>query len=414
MGFAGSMPDKKTNIAESLSGDGSGRPKYLKLCEYLKSEIHAGRWSPGGILPTEQELTRQTELSRNTVRQALAQLEKQEIITRIKGKGTFVANQDTGQSPKNTPALSSIFSFISPQLRTTIMSSVVSGFQEECARRHYDMLLAKTDNDLGRQADTIIQMLERKVGGIALLPTIIPTPAHQLRHIQHHRVPLVLCHRAVEGVSAPTVVINGHEVGFKLGENLIRLGHRRIGFAYFYPSSLIEDYQTGIRNALVQSGNDPSGLITTVYGPEELLPPFALNDQAQTDEQGIQKALNQLLSVPDPPTAIFCSNCELAEIVFLQLSGMGLEIPKDISLVVLRSTSPTSGFAGRMSGIGIPEHEIGVQAVRLLHEMHTGKRALDDNEQIVMPVSLLEGATLGSAPIKTSGNNKNRSGQKVH
>jgi GntR family transcriptional regulator, arabinose operon transcriptional repressor len=408
------MLDKKPNIADSLS-TGSGRPKYLKLCEYLTSEIKAGRWMPGSILPTEQELTKQTEFSRNTVRQALAQLEKQKVVTRIRGKGTFVAGQEASHNLSDKPALSSLFAFVSPQLRTTIMSSVVSGFQEECARRQYDMLLAKTDNDLGRQADTIIQMLERKVGGIALLPTIIPTPAHQLRHIQNHRVPLVLCHRAVEGVSAPTVVINGYEVGFKLGENLLRLGHRRIGFAYFYPSSLIEDYQTGIRDALVQSGNDPSGLIATVYGPEELLPPFALNVQAQTDEQAIQKALNQLLSVPDPPTAIFCSNCELAEIVYLQLNGMGLEIPRDISLVVLRSTSPTSGFAGRMSGIGIPEHEIGTQAVRLLHEMHTGKRALDDNEQIIMPVSLLEGATLGPAQSKTNENkNKNRSGQKVH
>jgi GntR family transcriptional regulator, arabinose operon transcriptional repressor len=391
------MPDKKPNIVDSLS-EPSGLPKYLKLCEYLESAIKSGRWVSGDSLPTEQELTKEMKVSRNTVRQALAQLEKQKIITRIKGKGTFVANQKVNESDSST-SLSNIFAFISPQLRTTIISSVINGFQDECARHYYDMLLGRSDNDLGRQADIIIQMLERKVGGIALIPSIIPTPPHQLRHIQNHRVPLVLCHRTVEGISVPSVVFNGYEVGYKLGENLIRMGHRRIGFVFLYSFSLIEDYQNGLRDALIQSGNDPSGLMTSVYGPDD--PIFALHHHTQTDEQAIQKALNKLLSLPDPPTVIFCSNCELAEIVYLQLKALGLEIPKDISLVVLRSTSRTSGFAGRLSGIGLPEQEIGSQAARLLHEMYTGKRALDDNEQIVMPVSLLEGETLGPAKRRT-------------
>ena len=66
-------------------------PLYYQLQEVLKEQIESGRWPPGEALPSEPELARRFGVSRVVVRQALAILEDDRQIVRIKGRGTFVA-----------------------------------------------------------------------------------------------------------------------------------------------------------------------------------------------------------------------------------------------------------------------------------------------------------------------------------
>lgn len=66
-------------------------PLYYQLQEVLKEQLESGRWQPGDPLPSEPELARMFKVSRVVVRQALAILEDDRQIVRIRGRGTFVA-----------------------------------------------------------------------------------------------------------------------------------------------------------------------------------------------------------------------------------------------------------------------------------------------------------------------------------
>ena len=66
-------------------------PLYFQLQELLKEKIELGSWRPGEILPSEVELCHAYDVSRTVVRQALAILEQDGQIERIRGRGTFVA-----------------------------------------------------------------------------------------------------------------------------------------------------------------------------------------------------------------------------------------------------------------------------------------------------------------------------------
>ena len=68
-------------------------PLYQQISELLKEEIHAGRYKQGQKLPTELELCKLYHVSRNTVRGALQQLEKENLLLRQQGKGTFVSKK---------------------------------------------------------------------------------------------------------------------------------------------------------------------------------------------------------------------------------------------------------------------------------------------------------------------------------
>lgn len=66
------------------------RPLYLQAEEALNRMIHDGTYGPGDRLPPEPELAEQLGISRATLREALRSFEDRGLITRRRGKGTFV------------------------------------------------------------------------------------------------------------------------------------------------------------------------------------------------------------------------------------------------------------------------------------------------------------------------------------
>jgi len=67
-------------------------PFYFQLAQLLEEEIVGGRWEPGTRVPSEAELGSFYGLSRTTIRQALARLEQEGLVSREKGRGTFVSS----------------------------------------------------------------------------------------------------------------------------------------------------------------------------------------------------------------------------------------------------------------------------------------------------------------------------------
>jgi GntR family transcriptional regulator len=66
-------------------------PYYLQLIDILKEKVQQVEWAPGDQIPGEQDLCEHYQVSRTVVRQALRELEYEGVITRQKGKGTFIS-----------------------------------------------------------------------------------------------------------------------------------------------------------------------------------------------------------------------------------------------------------------------------------------------------------------------------------
>lgn len=75
---------------------------YDQLRTLIIDGIARDALEPGDLLPGEHRLCRQYGISRTVVRQALAQLEHEGIVERVKGKGTFVARPKTSERLAHT------------------------------------------------------------------------------------------------------------------------------------------------------------------------------------------------------------------------------------------------------------------------------------------------------------------------
>ncbi|WP_066309600.1 GntR family transcriptional regulator [Bacillus sp. FJAT-29814] len=68
-------------------------PLYKQLTDILRGDIEKGKFKKGEKIPTEIELSRLYNVSRITVRNALEELAKENLLIRKQGKGTFINNE---------------------------------------------------------------------------------------------------------------------------------------------------------------------------------------------------------------------------------------------------------------------------------------------------------------------------------
>jgi GntR family transcriptional regulator len=70
--------------------DAGPMPLYFQIKSIIKSQILSNEFKGQDRLPSEAELCKRYHVSRGTLRQALSELLREELVYRVRGKGTFV------------------------------------------------------------------------------------------------------------------------------------------------------------------------------------------------------------------------------------------------------------------------------------------------------------------------------------
>ena len=83
-------PNRALATAPAIDLNRSAVSRYIQLATLFRRRIEQGIWKPGDQIPTVDELSAEYGVARATIRQALDQLEAEELIDRFRAKGTFV------------------------------------------------------------------------------------------------------------------------------------------------------------------------------------------------------------------------------------------------------------------------------------------------------------------------------------
>ncbi|NLX99343.1 MAG: GntR family transcriptional regulator [Rhodopirellula sp.] len=376
------MPKRKklADTSQQVLISGS-RLKYQQAKDWLLQQIAAGELKPGDALPSERALAKLLGCGVHTVRQALSELTTAHVVSRTRGKGTFVE-----VPPQNLRKRLNVYGLIVPEVCGSLYPSLIKGFVEASVRTHHQVLICHTGLDLRSQSDVILQLTDKNVAGVAIVPTIEPMPAYQLKALQSQQIPVVFCHRRPPDVAAPWIGWDWEKVGRMAAEILIQRGHRRLALVGTSRYEVTEGYERGFIGALNEAGLDlPDHRI--LYHAE--LARSAAEDEAH-------RAVAKMLRRPDRPTGIFASDVIEGERVFFEAMKLGLRIPRDLSLVGFGGGLCLGALSERLATVTVDEVELGRRAVALIEEIRTGREPLTSQQRIVMPLKLSEGETLGA------------------
>jgi len=87
-------------MLESLSIQDNGIPIYIQLREQILALIGRGLLKPGAQMPTMRQVAVALKIDLNTVQRAYAELEREGVLSKQRGVGTFVT--ETAPPPRNT------------------------------------------------------------------------------------------------------------------------------------------------------------------------------------------------------------------------------------------------------------------------------------------------------------------------
>jgi GntR family transcriptional regulator, arabinose operon transcriptional repressor len=371
-------------VLDELSPVGRSLPKYEQLRAKLIGEVTSGRLRPGDVLPPEPVIAEQMNVARSTVRQALAQMEQNGLVRRVRGKGTFIHEDAHVRLRSGLDA----FALVLPDTQKGYYPSLLAGFEAASGRVRSQVLVINTRNDSHRQADGILQLIDKKVAGAAIVPAMSPpTPAYQIRQLQQHQIPVVMCHRGVEGVRAPLLAFSGEQVGRLAADAMCKKGHREVAFISTWRTDLAARYEAGLRTALQERGAAlPDSRV--IY----------LESDAYTDQQQyelrLDETLGQLLDQPRRPTALFATFDDVTELMFLQLMRRGVKVPHDVSLVSFGGATRIGAMQQQLTAVTVDETKLGELAAGLLNDMRSGKKQIESEERIEIPLGISAGMTL--------------------
>lgn len=97
-------------------------PIYEQIIEQMKFHVMKGNLKPGNAIPSVRKLALELKITPGTVAKAYQELERQEIIETIRGKGTFIAREIRAE--ENQARLT----VIKKQLNTIVMELRMMGY----------------------------------------------------------------------------------------------------------------------------------------------------------------------------------------------------------------------------------------------------------------------------------------------
>src|SRR5215470_15388047 len=301
------------------------RTKLLQaqLATYYREHILDGRLQAGIRLPTDEELAALYQVSRDTVRQALAQLANEGLIERVQGRGTFVSQPPSNGSQVTQLKQKQIGLVLNRTYRTQLTMNLLVGVEQAAKSHGYNVSFTYSEGEQEQQARDIDRLRANHVLGMIIWPPGDTTQDASIQQLQAEHIPVVLMDRYVPGLAIDYVGSDNVGGGYRATEHLLILGHRRIGFVFAREETLqttsVHERWQGYCKALQKY---------EVPYDETLVVP----DLRQLPT-GAQEGLLEFLQRPDRPGAIFAVNNFVALDVLKAAKALQLRIPEDLAVV---------------------------------------------------------------------------------
>lgn len=256
------------------------------------------------------------------------------------------------------------------RLADPTLAEMLASLSDTAAACDYSLLLATVRAD--KSASEMCLSLARtgQVDGLVLLD--MQTDDERAQALCEAGIPHV-CAGPPARCNSPFVAVDGYSGAMLAVRHLLQLGHRRIGLIQL-PSELAESeprylgYSTALAEASVEA--DPQLVVEAGRG----------------EQDGFQ-TMQELLSLPEPPTAVLACSDELAFGAMHALYDAGMTVGQDISLIGFDDVPLAAHIHPPLTTLRQPRRRMGEQLATLLIDII--ERRQPKTNHVTLPMRLM-------------------------
>lgn len=364
-------------------------PLHLQLRRELHRLIESGRYLPGSRLPSELQLQRDLNISRNTIRQALREVEHDGLIERIPGKGTFVA------LPSPPPEVDQrMIAFVTCDFDSEFERRLLHGAESAARAQGFQVIFYNIRREFAEENRLLDELARNHVGGVVLWSFMRPEHIEPLtERVAEDFPPLVMMDRTVESLDCDYVASDNYGGAQMAVRHLLDLGHERIVFLGHDVTDLlpVAERLQGYEDAMRAAGLTPLAPWLIPSQKHELSPARTLKVIEDRESAELQFVMNRLREVC--PTAIFALNDHIGLLASWAAAAVGLRVPQDLSIVGFDNSDLSRFRETPLTTVAQDIYGIGRRSVELLIERMEGYRGKRRWERI--PVELRVRGTTG-------------------
>jgi LacI family transcriptional regulator len=263
---------------------------------------------------------------------------------------------------------------VAGELTNPYFATLVAPLHRILARFGYGTILLTDDNDGDFDPGALH---DGSLDGVLLATSLLGSPI--AAELSRRGVPFVLVGREVSGLEHFACVFDNYDGSRQVANLMLDLGHDRVGAILgSSDTSTARDRELGFRDALADRGTS--------------LPSTAVARGEFTFAHGYQSLL-ELMTLPTPPTGVFCANDVIAIGALNAAQKLGVEVPDQLSIVGFDDIAMSAWELFDLTTVRLDFGVIAEYACQLLVERMTAETAT--SRKHVIPVSLTLRGTHG-------------------
>ena len=355
--------------------------KWERVYQFLLAYIDENKFSGNLKLPSENALCRRLDVSRDTVRCAMTQLQSEGMIYRLQGSGTYF-NKDMALSRELDSGSAKIkIGLILQGQDTDANSQLINGVKSVISSSDVDLRIFFTDNRFANERRCLQTVVHQNFQGFIIdgVKASIMNPNEDCyEHIYRRRIPIIFYNNYYKSMRYPKVIVNDFLCAERLVNILIRAGHRHIAGIFVYDNYQgVEKFQ-GMYATMMKNGLE--------FRDDYVK--WAISSEAHSE--GFARSIAHFLKGLPKCTAIVCCNYMIYRTVCQVLEQCGKRIPEDYSVVCFDYTSD----AWEKEGITCSIHQgfqIGCQVGTRLMQMIKRHDCEDHGYSLALPPLIYTG-----------------------
>jgi LacI family transcriptional regulator len=254
---------------------------------------------------------------------------------------------------------------ILPQFNSLYLNEILLGASIAAEKNGFDLAVFTTSSNIKRERERATLLRSLADGVLLLMPVAIE---HQ---IFMNSIPVV----TINADGPYTIQADNKHGGQLAAKHLLELGHTRIAHIHF-PTHTINPKEDTVYIPREDALERQQGFLETlrmagIDTPSEYL--VDCNSVNFWVETSAQEAALQLLSLSDPPTAIFAASDEMAIGVLQAAQIMGLRVPEDLSVIGFDDAPRSANTNPPLTTVRQPLREMGAAAAQLLSKLARGE-----------------------------------------